>query len=97
MGGSLRRNPQGPSTSNHSGVKRWYINPESCFLFWTKNWMDCNNCVRVCPFNKPVGVLHRSARYLIRKAPSLSRLLVWMDDLMGYGKPVPKKDFWETP
>jgi reductive dehalogenase len=88
---------EGPSTSNHSGVKRWYINPESCFLFWTKNWMDCNNCVRVCPFNKPPGILHRLARSLIKKSPRLNRLLVWMDDLLGYGKPVPTKDFWETP
>jgi reductive dehalogenase len=88
---------EGPSTSNHSGVSKWYINPDTCFLFWAKNWMDCNNCVRACPFNKPSGVLHDSARYLIRRTRALNRFMVWMDDLLGYGMPVSRKDFWETP
>lgn len=48
---------EGPTISNHSGVKKWYINPEKCFMFWVKNWMDCNNCVMVCPFNKPSGII----------------------------------------
>lgn len=87
---------EGPSTSNFSGVSKWYIDPEACFLFWVKNWMDCNNCVRVCPFNKPPGLLHDSVRYFIRKMPSLNRLMIWLDDLFGYGKPISTKDFWET-
>jgi reductive dehalogenase len=87
---------EGPSISNHSGVSKWYIDPESCFLFWAKNWMDCNNCVRVCPFNKPPGLLHNSARYFIRRLPALNRLMILMDDLIGYGKPISRKDFWET-
>ncbi len=87
---------EGPSTCNHSGVSKWYNNHETCFLFWAKNWMDCNNCVRACPFNKPAGVLHDSARYLIRRIPALNRFMVWMDDLLGYGMPVSRKNFWET-
>jgi len=88
---------EGPSMSNNSGVPRCYINPETCYLFWATNWMDCNNCVRVCPFNKPPGILHDSARYFIRRLPILNSLMVLMDDLMGYGKPISRKDFWETP
>ncbi len=88
----------GPSLSNHSGVRKWYINPETCFMFWVENWMDCNNCVNVCPFNKPPGVLHDSVRYIIRKYPFFNRPLVWMDDILGYGRPIStsEKDFWET-
>ena len=88
---------EGPSFSNHSGVLKWYINPEKCFLFWTKNWLDCNNCVRVCPFNKPQGILHDAVRAVIRNLPQFNRLFVWMDDILGYGKPVRVKNFWETP
>jgi len=86
---------EGPSLSNHSGALKWYINPEKCFMFWTKNWMDCNNCVMVCPFNKPPGFIHDITRGFIRKTPPLNRLFVWMDDLLGYGKPVQNKNFWE--
>ncbi|MFC1639472.1 reductive dehalogenase [Gemmatimonadota bacterium] len=88
----------GPSKSNHSGVRKWYIDPEKCFKFWVDNWMDCNNCVKVCPFNKPPGTMHDIVRYCVRKLPSLNRLWVWMDDLFGYGKPMSteEKDFWET-
>ena len=87
---------EGQSISNFSGVSKWYIHPETCFEFWSKNWMDCNNCVRVCPFNKPHGAIHNSARYLIRKLPALNQMLIWMDDLFGYGKPIASKDFWES-
>jgi reductive dehalogenase len=88
----------GPSLSNHSGVRKWYINPEKCFEFWAENWMDCNNCVKVCPFNKPPGTLHDLVRFFIRKSPSLNRFWVWMDDLLGYGKPLSpqEKNFWEV-
>jgi len=89
---------EGPSMSNHSGILKWYINPEKCFLFWVKNWMDCNHCIKVCPFNKPSGFLHDTARFFIRKLPAFNRFMLWIDYLVGYGKPVPthKKNFWEA-
>ena len=87
----------GPSMSNHSGVVKWYINPEKCFLFWVKNWMDCNTFVSVCPFNKPAGILHDLVRFLIKRFPILNNLMVHMDGLLGYGKPVKNKNFWESP
>lgn len=86
---------EGPTQSNFSGVRKWYINPEKCFLFWVKNWMDCNNCVMVCPFNKPAGILHDTVRALIRKKiPIVNRLMLWFDDMLGYGKAV-KENYWE--
>ena len=89
---------EGPSSSNFSGVEKWYINPEKCFMFWVKNWMDCNNCVMVCPFNKPAGRLHDTVRCFIRNFPALNRFMVWMDDLMGYGRFIStdRKKFWES-
>jgi len=89
---------EGPSISNHSGVQKWYIDPEKCFMFWVKNWMDCNHCIKVCPFNKPKGVLHDVVRFVIRYFPFLNRLMVKLDGLFGYGKPIlnQKKEFWES-
>jgi len=90
---------EGPSLSNHSGVRKWYINPDRCFLFWTRNWMDCNNCVAVCPFNKPPGTIHDTVRFFIRRLPVFNRIMLWMDDLFGYGRPISQnnKNFWESP
>jgi len=88
---------EGPSLSSFSGVRKWYINPEKCFLFWCKNWMDCNNCVMACPFNKPPGRIHDLTRLFIRKMPVFNRFFVRLDDLFGYGKPLTRKNFWETP
>ena len=88
----------GPTLSNHSGVRKWYIDPEKCFKFWVDNWMDCDNCVKVCPFNKPPGTMHDVVRYFVRKLPSLNRTWAWMDDLFGYGRALSNEDknFWET-
>jgi epoxyqueuosine reductase len=86
---------RGPSLSNHSGVRKWYIHPEKCFLFWVKNWMDCNNCVMTCPFNKPPGGIHDLTRFFIRKTALFNRLFVRIDDLLGYGKSIRDKNFWE--
>lgn len=85
---------EGPSLSNFSGVEKWYINPEKCFMFWVKNWMDCNNCVMSCPFNKVQGWHHDLVRWHIRNIPALNRTIVWMDDLLGYGKPLKNKSYW---
>lgn len=87
---------EGPTEANFSGIRKWYINADKCFLFWVKNWMDCNNCVMTCPFNKPPGRLHDFVRWTVRKAPWLNRALVWMDNWMGYGKPLRNKDFWTS-
>lgn len=56
----------GESISNHSGVLKWYINPGKCYKFWVKIWLDCTNCINVCPFNKPAGFLHDTTRKVIR-------------------------------
>jgi reductive dehalogenase len=85
---------QGETISNLSGVLKWYINPEKCYRFWVNNKMDCTTCVSTCPFNKPKGILHDGVRFVIRTMPALNRLIAKSDDLLGYGKPKPGKEFW---
>jgi reductive dehalogenase len=87
----------GESISNHSGVLKWYIDPEKCYKFWVKNWLDCTNCINVCPFNKPPGFLHDTTRNVIRNTSAFNRFFVWMDDLLGYGKPSCAKEYWDMP
>lgn len=87
---------EGPNISSHSGVLKWYIDAEKCYPFWAKNRMSCSNCVRVCPFNKGPGIIHDSARAFIRNTTFFNRLFVWLDGLLGYGKNVSAKKFWDS-
>jgi len=50
---SFEREPvfSGETISNNSGVRKYYINPEKCFEFWTENNSDCSKCITVCPFS----------------------------------------------
>lgn len=76
----------GPTSSNNPGVLKWYINPDKCLAFWRVNGTSCANCIRSCPFNKPVGWIHTLARLFIRARSNLiNRALVHIDDLCGYG------------
>jgi epoxyqueuosine reductase len=87
---------EGHNISNQSGVLKWYVDAEKCFAFWGKNRMDCVNCIRVCPFNKPVGILHDAIRTVIKKTTSLNPLFTRMDSLLGYDKILPAKSFWNS-
>jgi epoxyqueuosine reductase len=88
---------EGPSVSNQHGVLKWYSNPEKCFQFWSKNRMDCANCIRVCVFNKPRAILHDVVRSVIRRTTIFNQLFLWGDGLMGYDKPWAAERFWNSP
>lgn len=85
---------EGHNRSNHHGPLKWYNNHERCFEYWARRRADCTHCIRVCPFNKPPGLIHDFSRTLIRRAPIFNRLLVKMDGLMGYHRKYPIEDFW---
>jgi len=76
----------GATKSNNPGVRKWYVNPETCYGFWIDNGSDCSNCVRSCPYNKRDGLLHRTVLWVVRHFPRLNRLVLKFDDLLGYGK-----------
>ena len=85
---------EGHNISNHSGVLKWYSDYEKCFQFWSRNRTDCANCIRVCAFNKPLGVLHDLVRWQIKNISWMNKLIVKMDDFLGYGKPLSVGKFW---
>lgn len=80
--------------SNREGVLAWHINAERCLSFWVKNRTDCSNCIRVCPFNKPQGLLHDTVRWGINNLRSLDRLFLLGDGLLGYGRRQKAEEFW---
>jgi epoxyqueuosine reductase len=83
--------------SNNGGILKWYIDAEKCLWFWVQNHgFGCGNCIRVCPFNKTKGILHDSARLLVRNASWLDPLLLRLDKLFGYGKRAKAEQFWAS-
>lgn len=86
---------EGPNISSHSGVRKWYVDCEQCFGQWARNRVDCTVCIRVCPFNKRPGAIHDAARWMVRRAPSLDRGLVRLDDMLGYGRQRPAQAWWD--
>jgi reductive dehalogenase len=75
----------GMSKSNNPGVKKWYVDVESCYNFWIQNGCDCSNCIRSCPFNKPNDWLHKAVTFIVERYPLLHRVVLAFDDLLGYG------------
>ena len=88
---------EGYNISNHSGVLKWFVDAEKCFAFWAKNRSDCATCMRVCPFNKPRGMIHDASRSMIRqKKQIINRLLLLIDDILGYHRRIPADRFWDS-
>ena len=88
---------EGCNISNQSGILKWYVDAEKCFAFWAKNRSDCATCMRVCPFNKPRGMIHDISRSMIRRRIDIfNRFLIWIDDILGYHKRIPAKKFWDS-
>ena len=83
----------GGSRSNNPGVKKWYVDVESCYGFWVQNGADCSNCIRSCPYNKRDNpTLRRIILWLTGHVPGLNPLIVKLDSLLGYGKQRLPKD-----
>ncbi|MCX7013327.1 MAG: reductive dehalogenase [Candidatus Sumerlaeota bacterium] len=81
--------PSGPTVSNNPGVLKWYSNADKCLAFWRANGVSCANCIRSCPFNKPLGRIHDWARLFVKVRSRLAnRALVRIDGWLGYGRQV---------
>ncbi|MGD9395679.1 MAG: reductive dehalogenase [Candidatus Thorarchaeota archaeon] len=86
---------EGATISNNSGIKKWFVEVESCYGFWVENGSDCSNCIRSCPYNKKDGIFHRTILWFVQHTPWLNRLIVKMDDIAGYGKQKSGTRFWK--
>ncbi len=73
------------SRSNNPGVRKWYINADKCYNFWTFNSSDCSNCVTSCPFTKPDNWKHNLARAVVKRTGIFDRALVRIDNWL-YGR-----------
>ena len=81
-----------------NGLKRWKIDSESCFTFWSKAGTDCGRCMAVCPYSHSDHTLHKLTRWGIRHSKAFRFIAVHLDDYFYGEKPAPKqmpKEFGE--
>jgi hypothetical protein len=75
---------------NVPGMLKWPIKAMNCLDWWVKNGNHCSICIRVCPWSKPNNLLHKLVRPFAERS-ILTKLIVSMDQLLGYGKQVVEK------
>lgn len=87
-----------PSTDRHNksnikGIRKWSIDGEKCFSYWSKINSDCSVCVRVCPYTR--DYTQRRNRAWLRLADSpLRKLALHLDRRFGGGKRVQAEHWW---
>ncbi len=81
--------------SNIRGVRKWSVDGEKCFGYWTAQNTDCSICVRVCPYNKDYSKWwFRVGRWLA--GTPLRRLMPWLDVKLGFGKRLAPRAWWAS-
>ncbi|MEN8201552.1 MAG: 4Fe-4S dicluster domain-containing protein [Bacteroidota bacterium] len=78
--------PDGPRLEM-GGIKRWQINSEKCYHFWTTSGTDCGRCISVCPYSHPDNWFHRLVRAAIKNNLVFRYLAIKLDDVLYGRKP----------
>ena len=74
----------------------WEPDIEKCTKMRTTNTKgsSCGRCIKTCPWNKSESWYHRLATGMVQKSSGARKVLVGLDDLLGYGKPHPSEKWW---
>jgi reductive dehalogenase len=80
----------------YNGYEHWHADIEKCTTMrvGNKKGSGCGTCIKVCPWNKPYTPFHRTVGWAMRHSSLARSLAIRGDDLMGYGKPHPDRQWW---
>ena len=79
--------------SGIKGVKKWSVDGEKCFGYWSKINSDCAVCVRVCPYTRDYSLARN--RWWRRLAGTRFRgLAMRLHDAFGGSNRLKSKDWW---
>ena len=87
-----------PSTARHNksniiGIRKWTIDGQKCFSYWSKINSDCSVCVRVCPYTRDYTFL-RNRLWLRLAGSPLRRLALRIDRRLGGGRRIQAEQWW---
>jgi len=82
--------------SMHNGYEVWKADIERCTKFrcTNQNGSGCGHCIKVCPWNKPKTWYHSAARWAVIRSNLMRRIMVRLDDVLGYGKQDVSGKWW---
>ena len=93
--GEEKNDVDAPNISESKGPLRWINNQERCRAYFAAGGTNCGVCIRVCPWNKPSGPLYSIAKlFAVQGGSNTSRMLVRLDDLLGYGRQMSPNEWW---
>ncbi len=79
--------------SSIKGVKKWSVDGEKCFDYWSKINSDCAVCVRVCPFTRDYSKVYNRAWRRLAGTPARG-LAMRLHDAFGGSDRMKSKDWW---
>ncbi|CAM3831405.1 reductive dehalogenase [Parendozoicomonas haliclonae] len=72
---------------SNPGIRKWYVNCDTCLQYWSDSNTSCSSCVTTCPYNKPYFWHHRLIDKVNTILPGpLHKFMADMDLLHGYGQ-----------
>ena len=77
-----------------NSLKRWQINQEKCYTYWSRIGTDCARCISVCPFARPNNLLHNIIRFFIKHSYLFALFALKMDNLFYGQHPRPHWPKW---
>lgn len=81
--------------SNNPGVRKWYVNVETCYLFWLENAGDCSVCISDCEYNHKPTWWHKIANWIVMYFPVFNPLWPYIGKMLGFGGNKSAKKFWK--
>ncbi len=93
--GIVKNDVGAPTISESIGPLRWIVNRELCRAYWADMGTNCGICVRVCPWNKPNGILYSISKWFVINGGRLTRrAFIKMDDMLNYGDQADLDKWW---
>jgi len=82
--------------SFYNGYEVWKADIERCTKFrcTNKNGSGCGRCIKVCPWNKSGVWYHNAVRWAVIRFNLMRKIMVRLDDLLGYGKQDISDKWW---
>ena len=81
--------------SNNPGVRKWYVNVETCYLFWLENAGDCSVCISDCEYNHKPTWWHKMANWIVMYMPIFNPIWPYVGKMLGFGGNKSAKKFWK--
>lgn len=80
----------------YNGYETWKADTDLCTRYRLTNpsGSGCGRCIKVCPWNKKDTWYHRASIEGAKRSILFQKFLIWIDDVLGYGKPVPRDKWW---